>query len=260
MKQPILLTIFLIVFIQLATAVTLDSGTTLNTSVSNSSIQFPSITVTADKVVVESTYIDIFNASYTNGNLDVAITGKASWNKNNTNLNSDKFPYLSSDADADKAISSLFINPVNATLTFDVADCEIESITYSSHNSAYTQTYSSGWTCVESTGRLTLDVIGIEYATASNNIHINYIDAELGTDNSIKALGDIGSITGIVIILAVLGFIITALIIAYAYQSGTIQSMEINWNTIAYIIIIAMIALMILGALVVTLGKINWGV
>ena len=85
MNKNLLIGLMFLLLISLANAVTLDSGTVLNTTLSNSSMTFNTITVTVDQVTVEPTYIELFNISYTSAQGVAQSFPYLNWSTPNTN-------------------------------------------------------------------------------------------------------------------------------------------------------------------------------
>ncbi len=63
-KKKLIFIIFLLILLPSASAVLLESGTTLNTSISNSSMTFLGCSVTTDEALVETTRITLTNNSF----------------------------------------------------------------------------------------------------------------------------------------------------------------------------------------------------
>lgn len=172
MKKWILIFLFL-TLIPLTSGVTLDSGIVLNTSVSNSSMTFSSTSLSADQINIESTFIYIQNASWTNGDLEVNSETPINFSTPNDNVDISKFPYLSFSNNTIKNISSNLTHTINATVEFGVSSCNINQVNYTSHTGAYSESYLEGdWSC--SSNRITLDVVGIERTDGSNQFIISY--------------------------------------------------------------------------------------
>jgi len=87
MKIKLLIGIIAIFLISLVGAVNIDTTTIMNTSVSNSSITF-SVSITSDNIIIESTSINITNATYTT---DVLRSCDIYWDTINSNLDSADF-------------------------------------------------------------------------------------------------------------------------------------------------------------------------
>ncbi len=99
-----------------------------------------------------------------------------------------------------KSIASNLTSTINATVIFNVSSCTIDSISYTSHTSAFTKTYtSSEYNC--SSGQVTLNVSGLETASGSNTFAISYTaaassgDSGSGTSSPAVSAGALSSTT-----------------------------------------------------------------
>src|SRR3990167_5859341 len=156
---------------------TLGTGVIINTSISNTSIDFPIVDIFFDQLIVESNSVTFYNISYINGNLIFNNSDSINHTSINTHINSSVFPYLSSDQANKKIISSQFSSAVNGTLTMPITSpklcSQLKQVSYRSHTGTYTKTYiSSEYTC--SGNQLTLTINGIEQATNSNTLTLGY--------------------------------------------------------------------------------------
>ena len=169
-----ILCMFLIV-LSMAQAVYLEAVTNLNATGSNSVITITSINVTADRVLVESDSIALFNVSYQNGELVVNFSSDSvlNWSTPNAIIDSSAFPYLSSSSSVSKSIASNLTDTINASVTVTHPNCSIlGNITYLSHSGTYTQQWLGGdFSCVGND--VTLSIIGIEPASSSNVLYFN---------------------------------------------------------------------------------------
>jgi len=143
MKRIILSLMLVMFLVSFASAVTLDSGTVLNTTGSNSSMTFNTVTVTVDQATVTEYNVSLYNTTYTNGELTVDFTTTIDWKTVNDNVDSSEFPYLSTTTATTKTITS---TELDQTLTGTVIvgthsqwgnGCEqITKVTYSPASSA----------------------------------------------------------------------------------------------------------------------------
>ena len=156
---------------------TLRTEVIINTSISNTSIDFPIVDIFYDQIIIESNSVTFYNLSYINGNLTFNNSDSINHTSVNTHINSSVFPYLSSDQANRKIISSQFSSAVNGTITIPITNgkicSQLKQVSYSSHTGTYTNTYiSSEYTCEGN--QLTLTINGIEPATNSNILTLGY--------------------------------------------------------------------------------------
>lgn len=153
------------------------------------------------------------------------------------------FSYTSN---TEKHINSSLLEPINATVVFNVLSCDtLGTVSYTSDTGTYTQSYSeSDYTCTNNV--LTLTVNGIETATASNVITLAYNQASVdicdGFDDAASTF-----ITFFVIIIIVS---IAGLILFFLLGSGE----EVDLNTIAFALIVAGISLSIGATIILRIG------
>lgn len=166
-KTLFLLALVALLLFPLVSAVTLDSGTVLNTSVSNSSMTFPTVTVYVDQVTVTPTTILLYNSSFTNGNLIANISTTLNWSTVNRNLASNLIAYLSTDSASTKKITTSVTHSFNTTFTFTVESCNsVGNIRYVSNGAAVDRTFQKGsYTC--SNNKVTLPSLLMEPGTST---------------------------------------------------------------------------------------------
>src|SRR3990167_10866989 len=157
---------------------TLRTEVIINTSISNTSIDFPIVDIFYDQIIIESNSVTFYNLSYINGNLTFNNSDSINHTSVNTHINSSVFPYLSSDQANRKIISSQFSSAVNGTITIPITSpklcSQLKQVSYSSHTGLYTNTYISiDYTCEGN--QLTLTINGIEPATGSNILTLGYL-------------------------------------------------------------------------------------
>lgn len=200
-KKKILFVFSLVLLISFASAVTLDSGTILNTSVSNSSMTFPTVTVFVDQVDVEDTFIYLYNASWTNVELVVNLTENVNWSEENDHLDSSVFGYLTTSTPTTKVIDTDFQEDLTANLAFDVDNCaNLGRIYYTPFGSPQV-TYSRGdYTCEES--RVSIEDINITY------LGDNIFTLEYGCSTFYRTGSNLIMIFGSIIIIFFMGMYI----------------------------------------------------
>lgn len=136
MNNKIILSLVILSFLivlPMVSAVTLDAGTVLNTTYSNSSVTIDSPVITVTQVVVENNGVALYGASWTNG-LTATVTTVINWTTPRTNILSSQFPRVSSTSNNGRTItiaSSLTQN-IAGTFTYTINDnCDdINKITY----------------------------------------------------------------------------------------------------------------------------------
>jgi len=236
--------LFALVFLTLISsvgAVTLDSGTILNATGSNSTISFNTVTVTVDQATVTTLGVYLYNASYTNGDLTVVSNTTFNWSTENTNIDSSTFPALeSASSGSTKIISSSLVHNINATITFPIDDCDINVIRYTSSSGATTGTYSSpSWVCDNTAKTLSMTLREIESGSA-NTLSIDYDNAvDNAADEIAEAILILLGFIGIIVVVLAAGLLVVFVKDGFDMPEGFIHSKlsEIpNWIMIFVVV------------------------
>jgi hypothetical protein len=194
MRWRVLIFLLLLV-IPLSSAVTLNSGTILNTTGSNSSMSFSSITVYTTLINISVNKIEIYNASYTNGGFIANFTDSLNWSTQNSHLDSSSYPKLIFSNDTYKNISSSLQESINASFSFPITkSCSLLSnISYRTVSGQVSEYINSNAVSLCSSSRITLYNLSIELNTTNYNlVTISYNDSTSPTPtptNTNKLIG-----------------------------------------------------------------------
>lgn len=143
-----------------------DTGLSFKSGTSNSTIYINKTISTIP--TIEDNYILLQNLSYTSDTIEVNISNY-NYSVANNSIYTSNFPYLVALPDDRLDIRNKINSSINATLTFPVVS-QPESISYSSVNGVYTQTYTQeDFTYNTQTQKITLDVVGLEYSLTGVN-------------------------------------------------------------------------------------------
>lgn len=148
---------------------------TINTSTSNTSLTFDTITLTSQTTTIDDNFIYLDNISYTNGNLTANYINNYNHSIANNNLDSSEFPFINYQDNTTLRMTSSLDSTINATLKLYLG-FNINNLTYTSHTGAYNKTYNSS-EYVTGSGYLTFDVIGLEPGN-NNTLLFNETEAE----------------------------------------------------------------------------------
>ncbi len=136
---------FFFLIIPFVSAVDLDSGTTLNTTVSNSSFTFNTINISVDEARIFNRSIELENVSYTNGDLVISISTIMNHTVVNTNFDSSAFPSITSSSTTNVEITNGFPQNLASQITFPATQCSsIGQITYTSGSGGNNQIINKG--------------------------------------------------------------------------------------------------------------------
>jgi len=162
------------------------------------------------------------NIADNDGNINITLPpGNASYVLDNFNLTEgvtrENSPlWFSSSSDTSKHIASNLTDTVNITVVINVSDCDINRIVYTSHTGIYSAVYTSdgsrgadySWTSC-SDGILQLEIYGVEQASGSNVISMEYDDnLDPYCDNFQEGLGRFGAYFALIILAIVVTFFI----------------------------------------------------
>lgn len=115
----------------LVSSVDLQSGTTLNTSISNTSMTFNGLNISVETLTLEPTYFLLSGISYTRSNFQVSnISNVINFSTPNSNFDSGGLPYLTLNTPQQKNIQNNLSTSVNLTGRFNVTSCYITSLSY----------------------------------------------------------------------------------------------------------------------------------
>jgi len=221
MKKLLLISIIASIFlINLVSAVTINSGTIINSTGLNLTINFTS-TMYADTIVVDATYIELTgfrSSSASNEKIDFNIT-----EENMSYFGSD-LPYYSTSSTDSKIITSNLNNAsVNSTVHMDLQSCNGVVINYGSAFDTYSQTYQpSDYSCSNNIAAINLD--GLEDGA-------NTFTIEIGCDR----LTMVGYRL-VILIAAVLLIMVISFYVYKKYESGGLSIGDLVTLFIAIIV------------------------
>lgn len=156
----VVIALFVLPFIS---AFPLQSGTTLNTSISNSSITFDAVNITLDRLTIEPRFIFLENVSYSRGELNISLFTPINWSSANSNLDSGGFPFIVFSSQTLKRFSSNLSHSVNASVTLNMSGTIPDSLRFVSHSGGFSKTFSPGEYSFNSTAQtLQLNLTNIE--------------------------------------------------------------------------------------------------
>ena len=258
-KKKVSLTflVFLAFALPLMSAVTLDSGTVLNATGSNSTMNF-SITVNVDQATVANNAIYLENTTYTQGNLQATIaqTTQINWSEPNTNLDSAHFPYISFQNLTSVKISNRVNQTLNVTMVVSGIDCTyLGRVTYKTDSRSYSQIWNRGdYTCVGNT--ITFPELPVEYATSSNEFFLETNEAIQGIcqDGQVQmqqAVPLIGTLLAVILI----GAAIAMLLLSFSgYIDVDLRNADANWKSLVGSVLIIGLTMVILITIVFVFG------
>lgn len=167
----LILVAFALMIIPSASAVLLGSGLTLNATVSNSTMTFTTINVTVDEADVNNNSITLYNASYSNGALTIAINTTMNYTTINSNIDSSSFPSLGSIDNVNRAttIVNSFPQTLQATASITgINQCSsIGSFTFTPASGIAQTIYKSNIVCSGTTATISLNAISQGTGTLS---------------------------------------------------------------------------------------------
>lgn len=215
MESNLVKKIFLMVILSLSLvgAITINEGTTYQTTIGNLTINFTQ-TAYASSIVVEDVNITLNNFSRTTGTERISFT----INETNINYTGLNLPYVSSSSTTQKKITINTKYFINSSVYFDNVDCaDIDSGNYTSGNGKYNLTFSKG----QLQGSCNSDIIylqNIPLENSTNNLfEFSYVEAQ----RSCTAYERISNtIIGIFVAL----FVVTTSILFYLRGENIVES------------------------------------
>lgn len=171
------LCVIVLLILPTVSAVRIGTDVVFNTSSSNSSMTF-SFDVYTPRFTINSTHIDIFNVSYTNGDFIGNFSTTLNWSEQNNNLDSARYPKLFSSTDALKQISNdlnLTVNMTDFSVPITIACNRISTLTYTTVSGDVAAYAGAGAIALCTSSIITLEDLNIEKNTGVyNTLAITY--------------------------------------------------------------------------------------
>lgn len=216
----------------LAQAVELNSGTVLNTTLSNSSMTFFELNVSVSAYNISTHNILLYHLSYINGNLQVINSSVANWSSVNTHFASSGFPHLGSVSAQSVNLINSFGSDLNATIVFPLGGGRIcDDLDYISYNSAGgALTYSPAYTCTSNT----VTIVGLLMEDGGGN---NLLTLVFGNEPCSTFTR-----TGFALILIIASIMIISYLAYSVYEDGweTLTWQKVLWMSVVVIVCVIM--------------------
>lgn len=214
------------------------TNTVINLTGSNTTINITN-TWTYDSLRVDDTSFTVFNLTQ-----DVGVgsdTISFNYTGNNQRLLGTDFPYYTVSEPTSKKIVSLLL--LNITTYADVTDCNISTVTYTSHNAVYSQAFSAE-NC--SNGFIKLDIQSLEVG-ANNELSIDYfVEAIQNTLSSIKT-----GVSTFIGFIAIIGIVIGLAIVLIIFNGLNTGEVDVDFMAPAAGLFIVIIVILVIGFIIV---------